>query len=151
MPNYGFKAYGYTSEIYFSQFNNQYMLNAPVSQTITFVREIDMGIPYDQQYVEFVLPAWVIRYFKQNDLKFSFIPLAGYAADRNKCLYTGMINYQALYREIDNWNWQSDIRFRVYIRPRNLTVYARIIRRMSDRDDRNNSARINMSVLVGFR
>ena len=152
MPNYGFKAYDYNSEIYFTQYNNQYVLTKPISQSIQYVRQIDMGIPYDRQYVEFLLPAWLIRFFRENNLKFSFIPIAGNGSDRSRTLYTGIINYYSLYRDLDNWDGQSDIRFKVYIRPRNLTVYSRLInRRLRESDDRNSVAQIIMRVLVGFR
>lgn len=151
MPNYGFKAYDLSSETYFTQFNNQYMITQPVARTIDYVRQIDMGLPYDRQYLEFVLPAWIIRFFKENGLKFAFIPLAGVDGGRFNSLYTGIMNYQQLYRDLDNWDWRSDIRFKVYIRPRNLSVYAQIIRRMRDYDDRKADAQINIRVLVGFR
>lgn len=151
MPNYGFKAYDLSSETYFTQFNNQYMITKPVARTIDYVRQIDMGLPYDRQYLEFVLPAWIIRFFKENGLKFAFIPLAGIGDGRFNSLYTGIMNYQQLYRDLDNWDWRSDIRFKVYIRPRNLSVYAQIIRRMRDYDDRKADAQINIRVLVGFR
>lgn len=151
MPSYGFKAYDLSSETYFTQFNNQYMITQPVSQTIQYVRQIDMGLPYDRQYVEFVLPAWIIRFFKENGLKFAFIPLAGVSGTKFKSLYTGIMNYQQLYRDLDNWDWRSDIRFKVFIRPRSLSVYAQIIRRMRDYDDRKADAQINIRVLVGFR
>ena len=151
MPNYGFKAYDLSSETYFTQFNNQYMITQPVARTINYVRQIDMGLPYDRQYLEFVLPAWIIRFFKENGLKFAFIPLAGVGDGRFNSLYTGIMNYQQLYRDLDNWDWRSDIRFKVYIRPRNLSVYAQIIRRMRDYDDRKTDAQINIRVLVGFR
>ena len=151
MPNYGFKAYDLSSETYFTQFNNQYMITQPVARTIDYVRQIDMGLPYDRQYLEFVLPAWIIRFFKENGLKFAFIPLAGIGGGRFNSLYTGIMNYQQLYRDLDNWDWRSDIRFKVYIRPRNLSVYAQIIRRMRDYDDRKADAQINIRVLVGFR
>lgn len=151
MPNYGFKAYDLSSETYFTQFNNQYMITQPVARTIDYVRQIDMGLPYDRQYLEFVLPAWIIRFFKENGLKFAFIPLAGVGDGRFNSLYTGIMNYQQLYRDLDNWDWRSDIRFKVYIRPRNLSVYAQIIRRMRDYDDRKADAQINIRVLVGFR
>lgn len=151
MPNYGFKAYDLSSETYFTQFNNQYMIKQPVARTIDYVRQIDMGLPYDRQYLEFVLPAWIIRFFKENGLKFAFIPLAGLGDGRFNSLYTGIMNYQQLYRDLDNWDWRSDIRFKVYIRPRNLSVYAQIIRRMRDYDDRKADAQINIRVLVGFR
>lgn len=151
MPNYGFKAYDLSSETYFTQFNNQYMITQPVARTIDYVRQIDMGLPYNRQYLEFVLPAWIIRFFKENGLKFAFIPLAGVGGRRFNSLYTGIMNYQQLYRDLDNWDWRSDIRFKVYIRPRNLSVYAQIIRRMRDYDDRKADAQINIRVLVGFR
>ena len=151
MPSYGFKAYDLSSETYFTQFNNQYMIARPVARTIEYVRQIDMGLPYDRQYLEFVLPAWIIRFFKENGLKFAFIPLAGIGGAKFKTLYTGIMNYQQLYRDLDNWDWRSDIRFKVYIRPRNLSVYAQIIRRMRDYDDRNADAQVNIRVLVGFR
>lgn len=151
MPNYGFKAYDLSSETYFTQFNNQYMITQPVARTIDYVRQIDMELPYDRQYLEFVLPAWIIRFFKENGLKFAFIPLVGVGGGRFNSLYTGIMNYQQLYRDLDNWDWRSDIRFKVYIRPRNLSVYAQIIRRMRDYDDRKADAQINIRVLVGFR
>lgn len=151
MPNYGFKAYDLSSETYFTQFNNQYMIREPVARTIEYVRQIDMGLPYDRQYLEFVLPAWIIRFFKENNLKFAFIPIAGVEGVNFKSLYTGIMNYQQLYRDLDNWDWRSDIRFKVFIRPRNLSVYAQIIRRMRDYDDRKVDAQINIRVLVGFR
>ena len=151
MPNYGFKAYDLSSETYFTQFNNQYMIREPVARTIKYVREIDMGLPYDRQYLEFVLPAWIIRFFKENNLKFAFIPIAGVGGVSFKSLYTGIMNYQQLYRDLDNWDWRSDIRFKVFIRPRNLSVYAQVIRRMRDYDDRKADAQINIRVLVGFR
>lgn len=151
MPNYGFKAYDLSSETYFTQFNNQYMITQPVARTIDYVRQIDMGLPYDRQYLEFVLPAWIIRFFKENGLKFAFIPLTGVGGGRFNSLYTGIMNYQQLYRDLDNWDWRSDIRFKVYIRPRNLSVYAQIIRRMRDYNDRKADAQINIQVLVGFR
>ena len=151
MPNYGFKAYDLSSETYFTQFNNQYMITQPVARTIDYVRQIDMGLPYDRQYLEFLLPAWIIRFFKENGLRFAFIPIAGVGGADFGSLYTGIMNYQQLYRDLDNWDWRSDIRFRVYIRPRNLSVYAQIIRRMRDYDDRKADAQINIRVLVGFR
>lgn len=151
MPSYGFKAYDLSSETYFTQFNNQYMITQPVARTIQYVRQIDMGLPYDRQYVEFVLPAWIIRFFKENGLKFAFIPLAGIGGEKFKSLYTGIMNYQQLYRDLDNWDGRSDIRFKVFIRPRSLSVYAQVIRRMRDYDDRKVDAQINIQVLVGFR
>jgi hypothetical protein len=151
MPNHGFKAYDYNSEIYFTQYNNQYVLTKPVSQSIEYVRQIDMGVSYERFYVEFLLPAWLIRFFRENNLKFAFIPLAGYGGDRFKSLYVGIINYYNLYRDLDNWDGQSDIKFKVYIRPRSLTVYSRLINRLRESDDRNASAKIYMQVLVGFR
>ena len=77
--------------------------------------------------------------------------MCGYFGDSNKCLYTALINYYDLYKELDRWDGRSHITFKVYIRPRNLTVYAQIIRRLTERDDRNMSANINIRVLVGFR
>lgn len=151
MPSYGFKASDLTSEIYFTQYNNQYILRRPVSQSIEYVRQIDIGIPYDRQYVEFSLPAEVIRFFKDNNLKFSFIPICGGSGDRLRNVYTGIINYHNLYRDLDRWDGRSNINFKVYIRPRNLTTYYQIINRMTDKDDRNDMARIHVSVLVGFR
>lgn len=151
MPSYGFKAYDLSSETYFTQFNNQYMIREPVARTIEYVRQIDMGLPYDRQYLEFVLPAWIIRFFKENGLKFAFIPIAGVGDANFKSLYTGIMNYQQLYRDLDNWDWRSDIRFKVFIRPRNLSVYAQVIRRMRDYDDRKADAQIHIRVLVGFR
>nr|DAK68757.1 MAG TPA: hypothetical protein [Caudoviricetes sp.] len=151
MSKYGFKAYDRTSEIYFTQYNNQYVLTKPVSKSIEYVRQIDLSVPYNKQYYEFLLPAEVIHFFRENNLKFAFIPMCGYFGDSNKCLYTALINYYDLYKELDRWDGRSHITFKVYIRPRNLTVYAQIIRRLTERDDRNMSANINIRVLVGFR
>lgn len=153
MSSYGFKAYDLSSEIYFTQFNNQYMIKHPVAKTIEYVRQIDMGVSYEKQYFEFILPAWIIRFFKENNLKFAFIPIAGYGngGQNFKSLYTGIINYYQLYRDLDNWDWHSDIRFKVFIRPRSLSVYAQIIRRLGISDDRKADAQINITVLVGFR
>lgn len=151
MSSYGFKAYDLSSEIYFTQFNNQYKILHPVARTIEYVRQIDMGVSYEKQYVEFILPAWIIRFFKENDLKFAFIPLTGAGSQNFKSLYTGIINYYQLYRDLDNWDWHSDIRFKVFIRPRSLSVYAQIIRRLRDSDDRRADAQVNIHVLVGFR
>lgn len=151
MSNYGFKAYDRTSEIYFTQYNNQYVLTKPISRSIEYVRQIDMGVSHHNQYWEFLLPAEVIRFFRENNLKFSFIPICGYFGDRFKCLYTALINYYDLYKELDRWDGRSHITFKVYIRPRNLTVYAQIIRRLTEKYDRDMSANINIRVLVGFR
>ena len=151
MLNYGFKAYDQTSEIYFTQYNNQYVLNKPISKSIDQVRQIDLSLPYHKQYWEFLLPAEVIHFFRENNLKFAFIPICGYSGDRFKCLYTALINYYDLYKDLDKWDGRSHIIFKVYIRPRNLTTYYQIIRRLTEEDDRNMSATINIRVLVGFR
>lgn len=153
MSSYGFKAYDLSSEIYFTQFNNQYMIKHPVAKTIEYVRQIDMGVSYEKQYFEFILPAWIIRFFKENNLKFAFIPItgAGNGGQHFKSLYTGIINYYDLYKELDRWDGRSHITFKVYIRPRSLSVYAQIIRRLRDSDDRKADAQINIQVLVGFR
>lgn len=153
MSNYGFKAYDRTSEIYFTQYNNQYVLTKPISRSIEYVRQIDMGLPYDRQYLEFVLPAWIIRFFKENGLKFAFIPIAGVGGggQPSKSLYTGIINYYDLYKELDRWDGRSHIKFKVYIRPRSLSVYYQIIRRLRNSDDRKADAQIYIHVLVGFR
>lgn len=151
MLNYGFKAYDKTSEIYFTQYNNQYVLNKPISKSIDQVRQIDLSLPYHKQYWEFLLPAEVIHFFRENNLKFAFIPICGYSGDRFKCLYTALINYYDLYKDLDKWDGRSHIIFKVYIRPRNLTTYYQIIRRLTEEDDRNMSATINIRVLVGFR
>ena len=50
MSKYGFKAYDRTSEIYFTQYNNQYVLTKPVSKSIEYVRQIDLSVPYNKQY-----------------------------------------------------------------------------------------------------
>ena len=151
MLNYGFKAYDQTSEIYFTQYNNQYVLTNPISKSIEQVRQIDLSVPYHKQYYEFLLPAEVIRFFKENNLKFSFIPICGHLGDRFKCLYTAFINYYELYKDLDKWDGRSHINLKVYIRPRNLNTYYQIIRRLTEKDDRYMSATIYIRVLVGFR
>lgn len=153
MPNYGFKAYDYNSEIYFTQYNNQYVLRNAISKSIEYVRQIDMGVSHHTQYWEFLLPAEVIRFFKDNDLKFAFIPIAGVGNGGQpfKSLYTGIINYYDLYKELDRWDGRSHITFKVYIRPRSLSVYYQIIRRLRNSDDRKADAQIYIQVLVGFR
>lgn len=138
MPKYGFTAYDRSSEIHFSKFNNQYILKPAPNQDYIYLKDLDYGRNHRER---FILPHAVIKYFKDNDLNFHFLPVAII----KPTYYHVVIDTVDVFRKLDNWRG-GDIDLYLYYIPKSTSIFFQYIRRLSNDDRKVCQAKI----IVGF-
>ena len=144
--SYGFSAYNKSSEVYFAKYVNTTVLRPDKDKQLPILKNIDYNfrpnaesLKHDPNSVKFTLPSDLIRYFKSNNIKPNFVP----AISNLSC--NCVLNYAELYKNIDNWDWRSNIIFYVRVVPVSLTAYFQRIRRLGG------DSKVVVLIVVGFR
>ena len=141
MSAYGFSVHDKSSEIHFSKYNNNLLLK---SDDYVLFGNVDFNIntmspESSRNVLRYTIPSHVVRYYKENNLIFSFIPVS--LTDS----VTGLVCHRHFLNQFNSWSG-GNITVCVVATPLNLTAYYQYIQR-----DNNNKRFVQMGLLVGFQ